>query len=41
MKVAIFGSTGFVGSYIVSKLLSQDIIPRVLIRKGSESKITS
>ena len=41
MKVAIFGSTGFVGSYIVSKLLSQDFIPRVLIRKGSESKITS
>ena len=41
MKVAIFGSTGFVGSYIVNKLLSQDFIPRVLIRKGSESKITS
>tara|TARA_B100001146_G_C16119016_1_gene407131 strand:- start:62 stop:1009 length:948 start_codon:yes stop_codon:yes gene_type:complete len=41
VKVAIFGSTGFVGSYIVSKLLSQDFIPRVLIRKGSESKITS
>jgi len=41
MKVAIFGSTGFVGSYIVNKLISEAYIPRALIRKGSESKITS
>ena len=41
MKVAMFGSTGFVGSYIVNKLISEAFIPRVLIRKGSESKITS
>ena len=41
MKVAMFGSTGFVGSYILKKLISDAFIPRVLIRKGSESKITS
>ena len=41
MKIAMFGSTGFVGSYIVKKLISDSFIPRVLIRKGSESKITS
>ena len=41
MKVAMFGSTGFVGSYIINKLMSEALVPRVLIRKGSESKITS
>ena len=41
MKVAIFGSTGFVGSYIAKKLISMDFIPKALIRKDSESKITS
>ena len=41
MKVAIFGGTGFVGSYIVDKLISEAFIPKLLIRKGSESKIPS
>ena len=41
MKVAIFGSTGFVGSYIVKKLISKAFIPRVLVRKSSAQKITS
>ena len=41
MKVAIFGSTGFVGSYIVDKLISETFIPKVLIRKGSDSKVPS
>ena len=41
MKVALFGSTGFVGSYIVKKLISEAFIPRVLVRKESELKITS
>ena len=41
MKVAMFGSTGFVGSYIVKKLISDAFIPKVLTRKGSESKTTS
>ena len=38
MKVAMFGGTGFVGSYIVDKLISEAFIPKLLIRKGSESK---
>ena len=41
MKVALFGSTGFVGSYIVKKLISEGFIPRVLVRKKSKFKITS
>ena len=41
MKVALFGSTGFVGSYIVKKLISEAFIPRELVRKESELKITS
>ena len=41
MKVALFGSTGFVGSYIVKKLISKAFIPRVLVRKSSAQKITS
>ena len=41
MKVAIFGGTGFVGSYIVDKLISEAFIPKLLIRKGSESKVVS
>ena len=39
MKVALFGSTGFVGNYIVKKLISEDFIPRVLVRKKSKFKI--
>tara|TARA_Y100000590_G_scaffold108722_4_gene123712 strand:- start:3830 stop:4756 length:927 start_codon:yes stop_codon:yes gene_type:complete len=39
MKVALFGGTGFVGSYIIDDLISQDFIPRVLVRHSSESKI--
>ena len=38
IKVAMFGGTGFVGSYIVDKLISEAFIPKLLIRKGSESK---
>lgn len=41
MKVAVFGATGFVGHYIIDKLLSSNIQPRALIRSGSESKISS
>ena len=33
MKVAMFGGTGFVGSYIVDKLISEAFIPKLLIRK--------
>ena len=39
MKVAIFGATGFVGSYLVDRLLADGHTPRVLVRAGSESKL--
>ena len=39
MKVAMIGGTGFVGSYITDELISHNMIPRLLIREGSESKL--
>ena len=39
MKVAIFGGTGFVGSYLVDRLLADGHTPRVLVRQGSASKL--
>lgn len=39
MKVAIFGGTGFVGSYLVDRLLAEGHTPRVLTRAGSASKL--
>ena len=36
MKVAIIGGTGYVGSYIIDELISNNITPKVLVRKGSE-----
>ena len=39
MKVALFGATGFVGSYIVDELLNQGHKPIVLVRKDSEKKL--
>ncbi len=39
MKVAIFGGTGFVGSYVVDELLAHDHVPVVLARSGSEDKV--
>ena len=41
MKVALFGGTGFVGSYIIDELISQNLIPRVLVRNNSESKLVN
>ena len=41
MKVALFGGTGFVGSYIINKLIDSGFSPKVLVRKGSESKLVS
>ena len=39
MKVAVFGGTGYVGSYIVEELVNQGFTPRLLVRNGSEKKI--
>ena len=39
MKVALFGGTGFVGSYLVDALVSHGHTPRLLVRPGSESKV--
>lgn len=39
MKVALFGGTGFVGSYIIDELLAQKMIPRILVREDSQSKL--
>lgn len=39
MKVALFGGTGFVGSYLVDALLEHGHTPRLLVRPGSEGKV--
>ena len=39
MKVAVFGGTGYVGSYIVDELIAQGHTPRVMVRIGSEHKV--
>lgn len=39
MKVAILGGTGFVGSYLVEALITNDHKPRLLVRPGSQKRI--
>lgn len=39
MKVAIFGGTGFVGSYLVDALVAAGHHPVVLVREGSEHRV--
>tara|TARA_B100001146_G_scaffold223862_1_gene239684 strand:+ start:2084 stop:3007 length:924 start_codon:yes stop_codon:yes gene_type:complete len=39
MNVALFGATGFVGSYFVKELISNSHTPKALIRPGSEKKL--
>jgi uncharacterized protein YbjT (DUF2867 family) len=39
MKVALFGGTGFVGSYLVDSLVAHGHVPRLLVRPGSEEKV--
>ena len=41
MKVALFGGTGFVGSYITRELVWEGFTPKVLVQSGSLSKINS
>lgn len=39
MRIAIFGGTGFVGSYLVDALLDAGHEPVLLVRPGSEGKV--
>ena len=39
MKVALFGGTGFVGTYITKELLKNNHNPHLLVRPGSEYKV--
>lgn len=39
MRVALFGGTGFVGSYLVEALVQAGITPVVLVRAGAEQKL--
>ena len=41
MKVALFGGTGFVGSYITRELVREGFIPKLLVQSGSLLKINS
>ena len=39
MRIAIFGGTGFVGSYLIDALVAAGHRPSVLVRDGSEKKV--
>lgn len=39
LRVAIFGGTGFVGSYLVDALVETGMHPVLLVRRGSEHKV--
>ncbi|MFL3013107.1 MAG: NAD(P)H-binding protein [Candidatus Neomarinimicrobiota bacterium] len=41
MKVAVFGGTGFVGSYIIDNLLAEGHTPKLLVRSESIYKVPS
>ena len=41
MKVAVFGGTGFVGSYIIDSLLDEGHSPKLLVRSESIYKVPS
>ena len=40
MKVALFGGTGFVGKHITDELLNNGHNPVLLVRPGSENKVS-
>jgi NADH dehydrogenase len=39
MRIAIFGGTGFVGSYIIDALVEAGVQPVVLVRRGHEHRL--
>ena len=39
MRIALFGGTGFVGSYLVDALVASDMQPVLLVRPGHESRV--
>jgi NADH dehydrogenase len=39
MRVALFGGTGFVGSYLVEALIDAGVHPVLLVRRGHESRV--
>jgi NADH dehydrogenase len=39
MRVAVFGGSGFVGSYLIDALIASNHDPSVLVRAGSEDKL--
>jgi len=38
-NIAVFGGTGFVGSYIINELVANGYSSKVLVREGSENKL--
>ena len=40
MRIALFGGTGFVGSYLVDALIDAGLHPVVLVRSGHESRVS-
>ena len=40
MKIALFGASGFVGSYILDSIIEKEFEPSVLVREGSENKLS-
>lgn len=39
MRIALFGGTGFIGTYIVKELIQRGHTPVLLVRPGSEAKV--
>ncbi|MEY6432814.1 NAD(P)H-binding protein [Thioalkalicoccus limnaeus] len=40
MNVSLIGGTGFVGSHLIDRLVEDGHVPHLLVRPGSESKVT-